>query len=98
MNFRGVYSSGMLSCFNFWPSFGIWNILDNQISVENTEEDKIYHLPEDTSGDPNQAVGAKLSREAPSVVETFKDQGSKVKQILMGVIEPRSAGQGKDTW
>lgn len=46
--------------------------------------------------DADEALGAQFSREAPGVVERVEDEGRELEDSAIGVVEPRSGGEGED--
>ena len=89
MNLRGVYDSGIESCFSLVPSRGIWKILWRR--EDSTFAQSVRHeviLPQKTARDSYQAFWAEFSGETPSIVQIFEYEGSKVHHILMSVVQP----------
>lgn len=54
-------------------------------------------IPEDVPGNTNQSLGAKLSREAPSIIEVVVNQRRKVHHVLVRIVDPRPRRQRKNS-
>lgn len=52
--------------------------------------------PKGASGDTDETVRAQFGRESPGVVEVVVNERRELKEILMGVIDPRSARESED--
>lgn len=46
--------------------------------------------------DANEALGTQFRREAPRVVERVEDEGRELEDAAVGVVEPRTGGEGED--
>ena len=85
MNLRGVYNRGMESCFNFTPRRETEKIL-KQVNHRMVYICKKRNAPQNIAGDTDQPFWTKLGRKAPSKVKVVVDEGSKMHEVLIGIV------------
>lgn len=87
MNLRGVYESGIESCFSFVPNLGIWKILGGMLRSW-CRNGGPRDLPKSAASNTDEPLGAQLSGETPCIVKVLEDEWGEVHKILVSVVKP----------